>query len=374
MGIFNRRFITDFDWVLFGLALVICAIGVVQISSVEPLPGMWHKQLMTILLAGLPILFVTTLLDYHKIVNAAPIFYIIGVVLLIAVLLFGKVVNGNKNWLEIGPVRGQPSEIVKIFTILMLTRFLADVRKRPLDLRAIAMTCGIWLVPAVLVFLENDTGSTLSYMSFLAAMLLIGGISWRWVAAGAAGLVLVVALAGFWLSHLDTVKYKDNYKIQRILAVYFPDKAEKRYTYQNEQAEIAVGSGGVTGKGFGHGSQGSLGFLPEVETDFIFCSTGRRDRVHWNDGFTGAVCDHYHATDRYCALGARPDRVTARHRLCGTVVVPCRSQYGNGAAAVANYWHPAAADEFWRIVAAGDVFRPRPGAQCASAPVCQLTR
>lgn len=274
MGIFNRRFITDFDWVLFGLALVICAIGVVQISSVEPLPGMWHKQLMTILLAGLPILFVTTLLDYHKIVNAAPIFYIIGVVLLIAVLLFGKVVNGNKSWLEIGPVRGQPSEIVKIFTILMLTRFLADVRKRPLDLRAIAMTCGIWLVPAVLVFLENDTGSTLSYMSFLAAMLLIGGISWRWVAAGAAGLVLVVALAGFWLSHLDTVKYKDNYKIQRILAVYFPDKAEKRYTYQNEQAEIAVGSGGVTGKGFGHGSQGSLGFLPEVQTDFIFAALG----------------------------------------------------------------------------------------------------
>jgi rod shape determining protein RodA len=283
MGSFSRRFITDFDWLLLGMVLLICALGVMQISSVEPSPGMWRKQLMTVLVMGLPILFVTTLIDYHKIVSAAPILYGIGIILLIAVLLFGRVVNGNKSWLYLGPLSGQPSEIAKIFTILMLTRFLADVRKRPLDVRTILIACGLWAVPAVLVFLENDTGSTLSYMSFLAALLLIGGIGWRWVAAGAVGLVLVVALAGFWLSHLDSVRYKDNYKIQRILAVYFPDKAQERFSYQNKQAEIAVGSGGIVGKGLGKGSQGTLGFLPEVQTDFIFAALGEEM------GFLGTV-------------------------------------------------------------------------------------
>ncbi len=282
MGIFSRRFTSDFDWLLLGMALLISAFGVLQISSVEPVHGMWRKQLINVGV-GLIILFVTTAFDYHKIVNAAPVFYGFGIVLLIAVLLFGRVVNGNKSWLFLGPISGQPSEVAKIFTILMLTRFLAEVRQRPLDVRSIAMTCGLWAVPAVLVFLEHDTGSTLSYLSFLVALLLIGGIGWRWVAGGAAGLVLAVILAGVWLSRLDTERYTDNYKIQRILAVYFPEKASARYSYQNKQAEIAVGSGGIRGKGLYQGSQGTLGFLPEVQTDFIFAAVGEE----W--GFIGTT-------------------------------------------------------------------------------------
>jgi rod shape determining protein RodA len=282
MGIFSERRIKDFDLILLGMALLVSALGVLQISSVEPTPGMWRKQMINIVV-GLVILLVTTLLDYHKIVVAAPVFYGVGIVLLVAVLFFGRVVNGNKSWLYLGPLSGQPSEIAKIFTILMLTRFLAGIRRRPLDVVSIAVACGIWAVPAVLVFMENDTGSTLSYVSFLAAMLLIGGIGWRWVAAGAAGLVMVVALAGFWLSNLDTEKYKNDYKIQRILAVYFPEKAQERFSYQNKQAEIAVGSGGMVGKGLGKGSQGTLGFLPEVQTDFIFAALGEEM------GFVGTI-------------------------------------------------------------------------------------
>ncbi|HZS06267.1 MAG TPA: FtsW/RodA/SpoVE family cell cycle protein [Blastocatellia bacterium] len=280
---FNRRFITDFDWVLLGMALLVCALGVIQISSVEPVPGMWRKQLVTILIAGLPILLVTTLFDYHKIVSAAPFFYAVGIALLIGVLLFGKEVHGNKSWLNLGPFSGQPSEIAKIFTIVMLTRYLAEIRRRPLTVRSIATACILWGVPAVLVYLEHDTGSTLSYLSFLAAMLILSGIGWRWIAAGAAALVLVIAMAGVWLSHLDSKLHSDNYKIQRILAVYFPEKAVDKYVYQNKQAEIAVGSGGVLGKGYRQGSQGTLGFLPEIQTDFIFAA--------WSEerGFLGTI-------------------------------------------------------------------------------------
>ncbi|MFN0122960.1 MAG: FtsW/RodA/SpoVE family cell cycle protein [Blastocatellia bacterium] len=271
MAITGRRVFTDFDWTLLLMSLALCVFGVMQIASVKP--GMWKNQVGNLIL-GLVILFVTTLIDYHKIVAAAPFLYGFGIVLLIAVLLFGTEVNGNKSWLKIGGVGGQPSEVVKIFTILMLTRFLAEVRQRPLETRDIAITLGLWVVPAVLVFLENDTGSALSYGSFLAAMLLVGGIGWRWVVAGAGAFVLVLILAGLTLAMVDGKKYSNNYKVQRILAVYFPEKAEKRYVYQNEQAEIAVGSGGVLGKGYGQGSQSALGFLPEVQTDFIYAAVG----------------------------------------------------------------------------------------------------
>jgi rod shape determining protein RodA len=282
MYLFSRR-IRDIDWTLIFCVVALSALSIAQIYSIEPVPGMWRTQLLTLLFVGLPILFVTLAFDYHKITHAAPIFYGIGIILLIAVLIFGKVVNGNKSWLYIGPVGGQPSELAKIFTIMMLARYLSQARKRPLDFQTIAITVLLWAVPAILVFLENDTGSTLSYLSFLAAMLLIGGIGWRWIAGGVAAFVLVVILAGIALKTLDSEKYKNNYKVQRIWAVYFPEKAQDRYLYQNEQSEIAVGSGGVWGKGFRKGSQGSLGFLPEVQTDFIFAALGEER------GFIGSL-------------------------------------------------------------------------------------
>jgi rod shape determining protein RodA len=264
MAAFNHRYIADFDWALLALALMVGALGALEISSVQPAPGLWQRHLIW-LGVGTGILFLTTLVEYHKFVNAAPVLYLIGLILLGLVLLIGKEVNGNKSWLGWGSYGGQPSEIAKVFTILLLTHFLSRVRKRPLDLRTTIMAGIVWVIPVVLVFLENDTGSALSYTSFLLAMLFLAGLRWSWIAAGLAAVVLLVAtLVWQW------DKVPDSYKKQRILAVYAPEKAAKRFTYQNDQAEIAVGSGGLLGKGIHSGTQGALGFVPEVHTDFIF--------------------------------------------------------------------------------------------------------
>lgn len=260
----NRRYIADFDWALFALALGVAAFGVLEISSVEPSPGLWRKQLVGLGI-GLVLMFVTTLYDYRRVVNASPYLYGIGIVLLALVLTpLGKTVNGNRSWLYFGSFGFQPSEMAKIFTLLFLSYYLAGVKKRPLDLQTIVIAAGIWAVPTALVFLENDTGSALSFTSFFAATLFLAGVRWSWVAVALGALVIGLVVSA------PMIKNCKSYKCERIKAVYWPDLAEKRFRYQNDQAEIAVGSGAIIGKGPGGSTQGTLGFVPEVHNDFIF--------------------------------------------------------------------------------------------------------
>jgi rod shape determining protein RodA len=274
---FNRRFLADFDWVLLGLAIAVALFGVVEISSVEPFPGLWRKQLIMIGV-GVTIAFVTTFIDYRTIVQAAPFFYGIGLILLALVLSpLGRVVNGNKSWLYFGSVGLQPSEFAKLFTLLMLTYFLSQVRKRPLELRTLVIAGALWLGPVVLVYLQNDTGSTLSFVSIFAALVFLSGLRWTWLAAAIIGVAIVITFA------IPRVKNATGYKAERIKAVYWPELADKRYRYQNEQSEIAVGSGGILGKGIHSGTQGSLGFVPEVHTDFIFAVASEET------GFVGSL-------------------------------------------------------------------------------------
>jgi rod shape determining protein RodA len=264
MIIVNRRYMADFDWALLSLALGLAAFGVLEISSVEPSDGLWRRQLVGVGI-GLAVMFVTTLHDYRRILNAAPYLYLIGIALLLLVLTpLGKEVNGNRSWLYFGSFGFQPSEMAKIFTLMFLAYYLGGVRKRPLDLQTVAVAVGIWALPTALVFLENDTGSALSFTSFLAATLFLAGMRWSWVAVALGAVVVALFVSA------PYIKNCESYKCERVKAVYWPDQAKKRYRYQNDQAEIAVGSGAILGKGPGGSTQGGLGFLPEVHNDFIF--------------------------------------------------------------------------------------------------------
>jgi rod shape determining protein RodA len=272
----NRRYVADFDWALLSLAVGLAAFGVLEISSVEPTPGLWRRQVVGVGI-GLLVMFLTTLQDYRRVVNAAPYLYGVGVVLLLLVLTpLGKEVNGNKSWLYFGSFGFQPSEMAKIFTLIFLVYYLAGVRKRPLDLRTVVVAVGIWALPTALVLLEHDTGSSLSFISFLAAMLFLAGVRWSWMAAALVAVVIVAIVAA------PRIKNCESYKCERVKSVYWPDLAQKRFRYQNDQAEIAVGSGAVLGKGPHGSTQGSLGFLPEVHNDFIFAVAGEE----W--GFIGS--------------------------------------------------------------------------------------
>jgi rod shape determining protein RodA len=285
----NKRYLSDFDWLLFSVAVAVAAFGILEISNSEPSPGLWRRQLVGLGI-GLGVLFVTTKVDYEDIVKAARYLYGVGVVLLLLVLTpLGEVVNGNKSWLDLGFVKFQPSEVAKLFTLLFLAGYLAEApdrirrnrpastsrsylagaRKSPLDLWTILVAVAIWAVPTGLVFAQNDTGSALSFTSFLVATLFLAGMRWSWVVTGLLAVVLAIFVSA------PYVKECKSYKCERVKAVFWPELAEKRFRYQNDQAEIAVGSGGVVGKWFkGGNTQGTGGFLPEVHNDFIFAVAG----------------------------------------------------------------------------------------------------
>lgn len=298
----NRRYIKDFDWKLLTVAIMIASFGLLEISSAEPVSGLWKRQLVGIII-GLVAILVTTTIDYRIIANHyGLILYWIGVCLLGLVLTpLGKEVNGNQNWLDLGPVGFQPSEFAKLFTIVYLASYLSRFRIPQVDLRSMKSWPAklileeivvrwilpwvkiilIWALPTGLVYLENDTGSALSYISFLGGMFLLLAINWRWIVAGLVTILIVTALV-FPQRVIPYLKSCSGYKCERIRAVYWPELAGKRFRYQNDQAEIAVGSGGIYGKGLRGSTQGTLGFVPEVHNDFIYAVASEE----W--GFVGA--------------------------------------------------------------------------------------
>jgi rod shape determining protein RodA len=261
---FNRRSLADFDWLLLTIVIAITTFGVVEISSAAPMTGLWKRQVLGIVI-GLVVLFMTSMVDYRRIVNIAPYLYGVGIVLLLLVMTpLGREVNGNRSWLYLGSFGFQPSELVKIFTILCLAYYLSGVKRRPLDLRAIIIAGLIWVTPTALIFMQNDTGSALSYTSFFVAILFLSGLRLRWMAVALGVMVLLVTAS------VPYIKECKSYKCERIKAVYWPKLAEKRFQYQNDQSEIAVGSGGIWGKGLRKSTQGTLNFVPEAHNDFIY--------------------------------------------------------------------------------------------------------
>ena len=299
----------------------------------------------------------------------APYLYGVGVALLLLVLTpLGKVVNGNRSWLDLGSFSFQPSEMAKIFTLMFLAYYLAGVRKRPLDLQTVVVAVGIWALPTALVFLENDTGSALSFTSFLAAMLFLAGVRWSWVAAALGAVVIAMVVVA------PHIKNCESYKCERVKSVYWPDLAKKRYRYQNEQAEIAVGSGAILGKGPRGSTQGALGFLPEVHNDFIFAVASEE----W--GFIGSSL----SLAIYLMIIARLIQIARRSReraghaagrgFSGSAALSRDGQCGDGHSTLADYGNPAASDELRLDVGRGHMFRPRTGDQRASATLCELSR
>ena len=283
-AILETRRLRDFDWLLTLLATGIVFFGTWQIHNAQPLENYWKKQLIG-LAVSLVALFAVALTDYRKLVNFAPAFYAFGLVLLIVVLTpLGIKVNGQQCWIRV-PVVGQfqPSEFVKIPTVLMLAYYFSRHRQGPLGWTQIAVGIGILALPVGLILLEPDSGQVITYLPLLAVVLFLSSVRmWMVLAALALSVVLIPAA---YIVGVKTGKVK-NYQQQRIQAILDPEKADRRgYGYQTYQSILSVGKGGVAGTGGGSTeySQSRLKFLPEPHTDFIFAVTAERT------GFVGSL-------------------------------------------------------------------------------------
>ena len=283
VAILEKRDLRDFDWLTSILALAIAAFGVWQIHNALPSEGYWSKQIYGIGIAVVAFLIVS-FTDYRRLIDSAPIFYIGGLILLFLVLTpLGVQVNGQKAWLRL-PLFGQfqPSEFVKIPTVLMLAKYFGAKKGTTLSLREMLIGGAIFAGPVGLIMLEPDAGQAITYFPILAAMFFLSGVKIRYVVLAVIGAAIFIPTA--WTIGVNTGKIK-RYQEERILAIIEPDKVDPRgYGYHTIQSTITVGKGGLSGnQGDTDTSQSVLKFLPEPHTDFIFAVTAE------NTGFIGCV-------------------------------------------------------------------------------------
>ncbi|MCB1722179.1 MAG: rod shape-determining protein RodA [Chromatiaceae bacterium] len=244
---------------LVGL-LLLCGYGLIVLYSAsgENL-GQVERQALRIVLAFMVTLAIAQL-NPGTLRRWSPSLYAVGMLMLVGVLVFGEIGKGAQRWLDLGIVRFQPSELVKLAVPLMIAWYLAEQRLPPTWQRLLFAALMI-AAPVLLIAKQPDLGTALLVASAGAFVLFLAGISWRLIG----GLVVAAAAAApvIWYTMRD-------YQRQRVLTFLDPENDPLGAGYHIIQSKIAIGSGGLYGKGWLNGTQSQLDFLPERHTDFIF--------------------------------------------------------------------------------------------------------
>lgn len=264
----SRTFLKDFDWPLLAAAVLISIISLVEIysSTMNQVGENYFVRQLAWVVVGIIFVFIVSAIDYHVFSEHIPWLYILAILVLIATLLFGDRVSGAKSWIRFGSIGVQPSELVKMVVVLAAARYFSELRSsRYLTMLQIVKAGIICGIPAALVALQPDLGTTLTYLPILAVGLFLRGL--RPAALVSLILAFVLVLPISWM-------FLKDYQKDRILTFVQPERDQRGAGYQVIQSKIAIGSGGPFGKGLFNGTQNQLGFLPTRHTDFIFSVVG----------------------------------------------------------------------------------------------------
>jgi rod shape determining protein RodA len=267
----------DLDWPLILIAILICLVGVVQIYSATRDTGWqdaWWKQIVYIL-AGLVLLWISVSIDYHSLLNQVPLMYVTSVLALLGTVAVGTQVFGSRRWIPLpGGFHLQVSEFVKLVIILLVARYLTELKTDELELREMLKLAGLVVIPTVLVLKQPDLGTSLTYLAILVVGAFLAGLRWKYMAVIAVVTVLVLPVSWHFLKP---------YQKARLVSFMDPDRDPQGTGYQLIQSQIAVGAGGMFGRGVAKGTQTQLRFLPVPQTDFIFSAFSEEH------GFVGVV-------------------------------------------------------------------------------------
>lgn len=257
---FWRRILAPLDGSLLSIATGLLALGMITLySAAYHNPGRISAQALNIAVA-FAVMWIAAQIPPQTLMRFAPPAYIIGLLLLFAVAAFGDVRNGARRWLNVGVTSIQPSEIMKIAMPLMLAWYFHR-RESLLRIHDYLIAAVLLLVPALLISRQPDLGTALLVLSGGFYVIFLAGLPWK-ILAGLAVAVLT-SLPVLWTMLHD-------YQRRRILTLIDPSEDPLGAGYHIIQATIAVGSGGITGKGWLKGTQTHLEFIPERSTDFIF--------------------------------------------------------------------------------------------------------
>ncbi len=270
------RSLRDFDWTLIVITLILCLLGSLQIYSATLdtiWKDAWWKQIVFVGI-GCVVMAIMSQIDYHTLLSRVPLFYVAGVALLVVTFVVGTKVFGSRRWIPIFGQTFQVSEFVKIVLILLVARYLSEVKTERLETPDLLKLGALFGVPMLLVMRQPDLGTSLTYLPILAGGVFLAGLRWKHVAALAV-LGAVLLPAGWFL-------LKD-YQKARLVTFVDPERDPRGDGYQVIQSKIAVGQGGVWGRGVTRGSQTQLRFLPVPHTDFLFAAFAEEH------GFVGVV-------------------------------------------------------------------------------------
>src|ERR1700722_612540 len=257
--------IRDYDWWLLTIVFSICGIGLVEIWSAthsSNLAGMQWRQVSWIAM-GVVAMLLLSRLDYHAVLDKAPILYLIGLVTLISVLAMGHTRFGAKRWLPVLGQFFQVSEFAKLIIIIALAQFFTEVRSDRLEMPDLVEAGALTALPVGLILLQPDLGTAMVLVPVAIAGAYLAGIQWKHAA--------VLLLAGAMMLPVGWHFLKP-YQKERVTTFLRPENDPKGSGYQILQSKIAVGSGGFWGKGPGPGSQNQLGFVPVRYSDFILAA------------------------------------------------------------------------------------------------------
>lgn len=253
------------DWPLFGGLLLLAVYGLVVFYSASGESGDMVLKQATRLAVAFGLLFFFAQLPPESLRCWTPLLFGAGLALLLTVLMLGEIGKGAQRWLDIGLVRFQPSEMMKIAVPLMVAWYLAETPLPPPP-RRLLVALLIFLLPTVLIAKQPDLGTALLIASAGAFVLLFAGLPWRLVGFTALLAVPVALLLWHFGMH--------DYQRRRVLTFLDPESDPLGAGYHIIQSTIAIGSGGLYGKGWLNGTQSHLEFLPERHTDFIFAVLG----------------------------------------------------------------------------------------------------
>lgn len=283
------------NWLLVLAMLALMVIGILFIRSAcaarqeAVIQNLFRVQIFWGV-AGLGVFTVTSLLDYRKLTEWVWFYYACSLVLLVMVLAVGRSMYGSKRWLDFFGMNLQPSELAKLALLMTIAWFLSRPGTEMKRWRTIGAVLALTAVPLVLILKEPDLGTAIVCLPIAFSMLFVGGVSLKKIGllalAGGlgAGLLLGAVLVPRWMG-LDEARQKavftrvtrlKEYQWRRLVVFVDPASDRKGAGYNSWQSSIAVGSGGLTGKGYMQGTQSSLGYLPRTvaSTDFIFAVIG----------------------------------------------------------------------------------------------------
>jgi len=261
-----KLYLKNFDWFILAALLLLVAFGLVEIYSValgqESFSLLNFKKQVFFAGVGFLLFFFFSLADVYFFKSLSRPLYVFSLLILVAVLLFGSTIRGTKGWFNIMGLGIQPVELVKIVVVLFLADFFAKLATRVKTSQHFLKSAAGVLLLVALVLWQPDFGSALILGAIWLIMSLAAGFNKKYFII--VGLIVVIVFTASWFFF-----FKD-YQKERLATFFNPAADSLESGYNISQAMIAIGSGGLTGKGVGFGSQSQLKFLPEAQNDFIF--------------------------------------------------------------------------------------------------------